>query len=491
MQEVRIHKFETRYRLPRRALAERRRLDELRATALDEAFKLALLRAGLPEESELCIRKLHLAPINLRLKETDAALTLNWTQALAEEILSAVRGGPSSNVVFYHSRRQALMDVAIGVARHDLRRAWAWRQLGLWSSGTVAGESEAVFELMSALTTEGTMVVPTLRALMEAGWLRRVANQLSDRQWQALAFAALSTTGKAHLLDGAGGATSSLAMRDALRVLNGSRLLRAISSSCSLLAVSNTVRRAVAALAVLDAEPLLLRGKTVQTTIGIIADAINPGRKEMAETLPETLDDAAAHARRTQEEELDAALDSFVETDDEETKPLDLRQRAFTNFGGMLFLLPVIEDLKLPEEIQAHTTFGARSFPWVIHQLAMALVTIEPDDPVALAFAGLPPGATPPSAERAAPSEIESSAINAFVARIMERLRALIEPEDDAQMNVVEFVCRRRAEIVADPGWIDVKLSLDDVSTEIRRAGLDLDPGYVSWLGVVVRFVYE
>jgi hypothetical protein len=24
-----------------------------------------------------------------------------------------------------------------------------------------------------------------------------------------------------------------------------------------------------------------------------------------------------------------------------------------------------------------------------------------------------------------------------------------------------------------------------------RRAGLDLDPGYVPWLGVVVRFVYE
>ena len=32
---------------------------------------------------------------------------------------------------------------------------------------------------------------------------------------------------------------------------------------------------------------------------------------------------------------------------------------------------------------------------------------------------------------------------------------------------------------------------MDQVATEIRRAGLDLDPGYVPWLGVVVRFIYE
>ena len=25
----------------------------------------------------------------------------------------------------------------------------------------------------------------------------------------------------------------------------------------------------------------------------------------------------------------------------------------------------------------------------------------------------------------------------------------------------------------------------------VRRAGLDLDPGYVPWLGCVVRFLYE
>jgi hypothetical protein len=35
-----------------------------------------------------------------------------------------------------------------------------------------------------------------------------------------------------------------------------------------------------------------------------------------------------------------------------------------------------------------------------------------------------------------------------------------------------------------------VRLSLDDVSTDVRRAALDLDPGWIPWLGVVVRFAY-
>ena len=49
----------------------------------------------------------------------------------------------------------------------------------------------------------------------------------------------------------------------------------------------------------------------------------------------------------------------------------------------------------------------------------------------------------------------------------------------------------RRARITADPGWIDVHFSLRDVSTELRRAALDLDPGFLPWLGVVLRIRYE
>jgi hypothetical protein len=44
--------------------------------------------------------------------------------------------------------------------------------------------------------------------------------------------------------------------------------------------------------------------------------------------------------------------------------------------------------------------------------------------------------------------------------------------------------------IVADPGWLEVRLNVDDVDLMVRRAGLDLDPGWLDWLGTVVVFRY-
>ena len=42
-----------------------------------------------------------------------------------------------------------------------------------------------------------------------------------------------------------------------------------------------------------------------------------------------------------------------------------------------------------------------------------------------------------------------------------------------------------------EPGWIELHLPLSSVETPIRRLGLDLDPGWLPWLGCVVRIIYE
>jgi hypothetical protein len=38
---------------------------------------------------------------------------------------------------------------------------------------------------------------------------------------------------------------------------------------------------------------------------------------------------------------------------------------------------------------------------------------------------------------------------------------------------------------------LDVSLSIDSADIRIRRAGLDLDPGWLPWFGRVVRFHYR
>jgi hypothetical protein len=50
---------------------------------------------------------------------------------------------------------------------------------------------------------------------------------------------------------------------------------------------------------------------------------------------------------------------------------------------------------------------------------------------------------------------------------------------------------RRRGQICATRGWIRVVLPADSADVTVRAAGLDLDPGWVPWLGVVVEYRYE
>lgn len=586
--EVRIQKFETQYRLPPWARAEQRRLDQVKPIALENAFETALRHVAMREEAELCLRNLFVS-VHLNLRDSDQSISAVWSKATAQEIARALRDGSTKNVVLYQSRRQALLDLALSVARGDLSRAWAWRQLGLWRSSN-ADESEAIAELVGTLRGAPAMVVPALRALARAGWLHGVVTRLTATQWKDLAWAALSEAGAVHVLELAGGEPSSRALRDAYRVLRVSLLLPAITRARPSGATGAT-RRAIAALAVMDADPSLLRTETAQTLVGIIADAItnsvNPAINEIVADSPDAQarpdrefekadvtnrpafssansteidakgsatrnDPNAAYSSETDRSDLtgqggnqkpsDAALtsasrvakpattrrtaptpeakrNSDVDTDldsvgkrnegnrnegnrnegklnegklnEEETELLDLQRRALTRFGGLLFLIAVLDDLELPEQIIKQELLGVRPFAWVIHQLALALAPIEPNDPAALAFAGLSPDAEPPPEGEAPPSESEAQALSALAAQIVARLGSLLEREDQPEGSVLDFVCCRRGEIVADPGWIEVRLSLDDVVTDIRRAGLDLNPGYVPWLGVVVVFVYE
>jgi hypothetical protein len=154
-----------------------------------------------------------------------------------------------------------------------------------------------------------------------------------------------------------------------------------------------------------------------------------------------------------------------------------------------VYLLNVAGRMALADAILNDARLTPRGLRWTLHQIAMTFGAGE-SDPAALAFAGLPPAATPPSAEDDPPTEIERAAVAAHRESLIAALRLSLARIDEPEDALLSFVLRRRAGIVADPGWLEVHFPLDGVSTEIRRAGLDLDLGWIPWLGVVVRFVY-
>lgn len=87
------------------------------------------------------------------------------------------------------------------------------------------------------------------------------------------------------------------------------------------------------------------------------------------------------------------------------------------------------------------------------------------DDPAA-ALAALPPGADPAPVRHAALRHYGEAALAAALAE-------------------------RPAHVRATASHLDVQLRVADVHLDIRRTGLDLDPGWLPWLGRVVRFHYD
>jgi hypothetical protein len=160
-----------------------------------------------------------------------------------------------------------------------------------------------------------------------------------------------------------------------------------------------------------------------------------------------------------------------------------------TAWAGLPFLLAAAEDADIPSSLLADPVLARRPLRWILHALGGRLVPLAEDDPAALALAGLDPTQPPPteSAEPATPAEQASLDEHArrWASVTAERLAA----EDPA--IAVENMARRNGHVVGQPGWLEVFLRLDEVDIAVRKAGLDIDPGWLPWLGAAVRFRYE
>jgi hypothetical protein len=137
---------------------------------------------------------------------------------------------------------------------------------------------------------------------------------------------------------------------------------------------------------------------------------------------------------------------------------------------------------------------------WALHRLGAEILRrassrrrpVHAEDPALLAFCGLPPDAPVPQ-PLVAPPNAAALLVRAHADALVAGLRTRLAGRDVACRDDTALLAgtvRRRGEVVADPGWIEVELGLDEVSVDLRVAGLDLDPGWFPALGCVVRFRY-
>ncbi|MDX1997423.1 MAG: hypothetical protein SF066_06860 [Thermoanaerobaculia bacterium] len=439
--EITVHRLAAHYRLPASRLGERARLDRL----LPEVFEAALERAldGFDPDREVVIRELRV-PVALRLGGGDHRLLVAWADAVSAAVKAALPGSDTPSdperVVVFRNRRQALVAFARDVASGETRRLWAFRRLG-FVTGTAEDSVALALELARAFAAAPETLVPVLEELGREGLLPRLVAQFAPEWWPELAARALVVLGKAEAIPllepGTGGKPRTVRRH---RGHGRSPLGR-----CG-------VRALVVLAAAVEGRVDWVDGVDMDDVDEM--DAVDRGEGAGAVGVSEVHSVHDVHS---------------------------VHSVHFSELGGLLFLLPLVEPASLPVE---------RPLRWSLQQLALALVPAESGDPAVLAFCGLGPEAVPPDRDEPPVTEEEAAVFAELAAGLVATL-ALRLGEPEPSRALLERVVRRRARVVADPGWLELHFSLDDVSTELRRVGLDLDPGFLPWLGVVVRFVYE
>ncbi len=178
-----------------------------------------------------------------------------------------------------------------------------------------------------------------------------------------------------------------------------------------------------------------------------------------------------------------------------------------TLWAGLPFLLATADDARIPELLLADPALTGQPLHWILHQLGQLLVPAAPDDPAVMALAGLPPGAEPPArlgapdnpahdggpggSAAAAAVAGERAALAGHATRWATATATRLRRTHLQPFGVVAEMAARRGTVLAQNGWIEVHLGLADVDVDVRRAGLDIDPGWIPWLGTVVRYVYS
>lgn len=168
-----------------------------------------------------------------------------------------------------------------------------------------------------------------------------------------------------------------------------------------------------------------------------------------------------------------------------------------TDYAGLLFLIPVLMQLGLVEWLQHNPTWIERRFPFLLLGFIAHQLGAPPDDPMLRLFAdelgdeddGTDDGE--PMVEPAIwqqlfedePVPLPNDALGAWFHAVEQWLKRY------TVLTLVEVV-QRPGRVTATPTHIDLFFDLNQLDIRIRRAGLDIDPGWVVWLGRVVQFHY-
>ncbi|MFJ2235196.1 hypothetical protein [Streptomyces sp. NPDC087859] len=498
------------------------RLDRLLRGVAEHRLEHVVRAAGLPA-GIWCLRRLDV-PVRLDPARPDSALEEAWAEALVAALRTALASG-SADAVRYANAWDGLLDLVCSVTTGRTARSWAWRQVGLLRAGDPEPD-RAPRALLLALLHRYACQAPALvadaadriglpalhRALGTGGW-----QTVAESVRAAACGGVTSGAGRSGHGDPLFADSRAVARTDAEAVL-------VVALAEALVAGSRFATRARrpglrptvgtveawAVLVVAETDPSVLRRSQAPEVVAAVAHLLagapasvvgSPasGGARSAQRTPAKDGGSAAHLGEPRRQDADGGLaPPSVPTDPPAhlvTPPADDDPEdpgRPTSWAGLLFLLATASATGIPETVLEDPVFAGRTLPWVLQGVALSLVPTGCADPAVTTFAGTDPEARPPWEREPAATAAERDRIDAITDAWAAVTAAVLEPAEAGQKprEAVHALVRRTGHIRQTPGWTDVRLRADEIDVRARRAGLDLDPGWVPWLGTVVRFVY-
>jgi hypothetical protein len=476
------------------------------------------LAAGLGADEWVLVRRLD---VKTRLGAGHGQLQAGdaWEQALSAALKEALAaGGP--NVVRYRDRRDAVADMVYRAAAGDGTRAWAWRRMDLlpqWSGAmTMTALREHAWAALAA-EREGIwpLLVRLLRADAATGAFTALVRALPEPRWREV----LSRAPQTHPFMAGGGDAPHAGAGVASVAFDspgaGALLVWACTQPVLARRHAGVVAVMLAALGRAQGVHAAPPPRAVLRAAGQALDALLPGAapRPSPRTPPGPGGSAAAADKRVDRAPDNAvgnpaepgagdgdpappamvAFDTAAAAPDRDSPeggealpaapPLpDTAAWQATSWAGLVFLL----QLAPASGVLAHPQVAAQ-LPAFLWRLAMALGVPEGEAAVQAFCGGWLPGAT----ERDAPAALWAEADALALRTIAAWEQWLAHHAADLHSPRLAAICRRPGRIRFEPGWIEVHLPLDAADARLRRLALDIDPGWLPWLGCVVRICYD
>jgi hypothetical protein len=340
----------------------------------------------------------------------------------------------------------------------ELGGAWHWRMLGLPRG---AGPGEAIATLLAAHPLEAVSAVAALadERLLGAVW-RDMPEAAAARLTAALAMATGFTVPDWPV---GGGRYRAV---DGTQPLSVEALLARAAAMWAHAGPLPQQSQALIAAAVLS----LLRWSP-----GVLRTADSPMWAELLAHI--SGEDPEAHAPRSAPVSAEPALGVVAEADGVTPAPTEPAaaeagargQEVATLWGGVLFLINALRRLDVEAVLDAAGAEAPSGWR-LLHDLGVAFGLPE-DEPMAAFLA-----------EQDLDTRVSPQLLGALVGRI----EALYRADGPRPLPLAQ-----PARLWATETHLDLDLETAEVDLAVRISGLDLDPGWVPWLGRVIRFHYD